>query len=246
VIVKALEQGPQERAALRQALANAKLPYEGQATIHLIAQAGREGRLCYGGERGKEATFVLVEDWLGPQTASLEGEHALAEVARRYLRAYAPAGERDLAAWSGIGLRAVRQALEMIAKEVVQVDAAGTPAWVFPDQIEWLYAKTAQETGSIPAPGLRLLPAFDTYLLGYKNRQLALAPEHAKKVNKGGGWILPTLLVDGRVVGTWSHRKRGRRIEIELAPFEPLPQELAAAFTDLGQEVKRFLGDQTG
>jgi hypothetical protein len=242
VIVQALDQGPQERAALRRALAEAGLPYEGQATIHVIAQAGREGRLCYGEEHGKEPAFVLLEDWLGRQTPSRAGEASLAELARRYLRAYAPAGERDLAAWSGIGARAARQALERIAGEMVQVEAAGGPALVLQEQLEWLYAE-ARRKGN--APALRLLPAFDTYLLGYQDRSLALEPRYSRRVNRGGGWIRPTMLVDGRVAGTWSHRKRGRRIEIELAAFEPLSKDVMQAFTGLGEAVKRFLGYNT-
>jgi hypothetical protein len=34
---------------------------------------------------------------------------------------------------------------------------------------------------------VRLLPYFDTYLLGYQNRDLSVPPMYGKRVNAGGG-----------------------------------------------------------
>jgi hypothetical protein len=78
--------------------------------------------------------------------------------------------------------------------------------------------------------GLRLLPAFDTYVLGYKQR--AVDPAFARKVNAGGGMIRPTVVVGGRIAGTW--RKHSGQIDIE--PFEPLDEQaLAAEVADLAR-----------
>jgi hypothetical protein len=77
----------------------------------------------------------------------------------------------------------------------------------------------------------RLLPAFDTYVLGY--RQRPVGSEFARRVNGGGGWIHPTVVVDGRIAGVW--RLRSGVVEVE--GFEGLP--------GLGGEVAdvvRFLG----
>jgi hypothetical protein len=85
-------------------------------------------------------------------------------------------------------------------------------------------------SGESTEDGLRLLPAFDTYVLGYKQR--AVAPEFMRKVNAGGGMIRPTVVVGGRIAGTW--RNRSGRIEID--PFEPLDHDaLAAEVADLGR-----------
>ncbi|TCO46529.1 winged helix DNA-binding domain-containing protein [Actinocrispum wychmicini] len=81
--------------------------------------------------------------------------------------------------------------------------------------------------------GLRLLPAFDTYVLGYKNRPVA--EEFAKRVNAGGGMIRPTIVVDGRIAGTW----RRRSGDIEIEPFEQLDRTaLEVEVADLS----RFVG----
>ncbi|MBP2325454.1 hypothetical protein JOF56_005839 [Kibdelosporangium banguiense] len=77
---------------------------------------------------------------------------------------------------------------------------------------------------------VRLLPAFDTYLLGYKQRPVG--PEFATRINAGGGWIHPTVVLDGRVIGVWKLRSG----EVEVEPFEPVP-DLTTEIAD----IQRFL-----
>jgi DNA glycosylase AlkZ-like len=101
---------------------------------------------------------------------------ALVELARRYLAAHAPATDRDLAAWSGLPLRDARAAL----REVRDEPSAATE----------------------PIPP-RLLPAFDPYLLGWKDRSFAVPPALAKLVHPGGGVVRATATIDGIAVGGW-------------------------------------------
>ncbi len=49
---------------------------------------------------------------------------------------------------------------------------------------------------------VRLLGRFDTYTLGYDDRELLYESACARRVNAGGGLIRPTPAVDGRIVGT--------------------------------------------
>jgi hypothetical protein len=86
-------------------------------------------------------------------------------------------------------------------------------------------------TAELSTGVVRLLPAFDTYLLGYKQRPVD--PEFAGRVNAGGGWIHPTVVLDGRVIGVWKLRSG----EVEIEPFEPVP-DLTAEIAD----IQRFLG----
>ena len=51
------------------------------------------------------------------------------ELARRHVGAFAPADERDLAAWSGLGLRERRAALERIGGELAEVEIGGARKW---------------------------------------------------------------------------------------------------------------------
>jgi hypothetical protein len=154
--------------------------------------------------RGPGDTFVLLADWVQPPQPHPD---PLAELGRRYADAYGPADARDLAAWSGLPIAQARAAW---------VAASQTPA-----------RKDAE-------PVVRLLPSFDTYLLGYRSRDLAVAPEHARRVRPGGGWLHPVLTVGGRVAGTW----RLARHEAIVEPFEPLDPAL---WEDESADVARFL-----
>jgi hypothetical protein len=92
--------------------------------------------------------------------------------------------------------------------------------------------RAAEEPAPEP-PITRLLPAFDTYLLGYRSRDFAVPAEHARRVWPGGGIVRPTVVENGRAVGTW--RRTGAKVELE-----PFPGEKIAAADEMA-DVERFL-----
>jgi hypothetical protein len=122
------------------------------------------------------------------------------ELWRRYRRAYGPATPDDFAAWSGLPKRQLKD-LPEVADEPAEPD--GT---------------------------VRVLGHFDPYLLGYRDRSVALAPEHAPLVQTGGGFLTPHVVVDGRVVAVW--RREGARIAVH--PFGDRP-DVAGEVADLGR-----------
>ena len=86
---------------------------------------------------------------------------------------------------------------------------------------------------------VRLLPAFDTYLMGYASRAHAVDEAGAKRILPGGGILRPTICVDGRFVGLWSSKRSGKRLEVELEPFagfdERWREAIAAEVADIGR-----------
>jgi hypothetical protein len=209
-VTAALDGGPLSREDLRERVASAGVDSSGQRLIHLIGEAALAGLVCYGpGDR-----FVLLDDWIPPAPRPA-GDAARTELVRRYRAAYGPADAHDLASWAGLPVR------DMVAAWAL----AGAPV-------------DPPEPPPAGAPVVRLLPAFDTYLLGYRSRALAVAPEHARAVHPGGGWIHPTLTVDGRVCGTW----RLDRKEAQVTPFAPIPVAAEPALEAEVADVARFLG----
>jgi hypothetical protein len=89
---------------------------------------------------------------------------------------------------------------------------------------------------------VRLLPRFDIYLLGYRDRRRILAPELEAKIRPGGGILAANLLVDGRIAGTWSSKLRGKTLELSVQPFEELPARLLPVLEQEAERVGRFLG----
>jgi hypothetical protein len=232
-------EGALRRAEISGLLKENGLPSEGQAPVHLLYRAALEGMLCTGPNRGREPTYVLWESWLG-KIRRRPPEQALAELARRYLQAYAPAGPQDLASWAGLKASQARQAWQLITGELVEVQATGEPAWLLKSQLPWLEETLAQGDGSEPV--VRLLPRFDTYLLGYARRDLAVDPAYARRIHPGGGMLNAALLVDGRALGAWKVQRRGGRLEVQVEAFEPLAEALLPGIEAEASNVGRFLG----
>jgi hypothetical protein len=214
--------GPLPRSELVACLTERGLAIDatGQAPAHLVGYAALRGVVCRTGPSA-QPHYALLDDWLGTAPAALDPDAALARLAHRYLAGHGPADAADLAAWSGLGLRLARRALELVAD-----DAGATAA-----------AATAPDAGRVA-----LLGHFDPYLLGYASRDLVLDPRFARRIQAGGGFIAPALLVDGRVAGTWRRERRDERLEITLEPFAPVVPDVIDELEREAADVGRFLG----
>ncbi len=227
--------GAATRAELTSELAALGIDTHGQIPFHLIRRSALRGRICFGPDRLGEAAFVLLDEWLPPSDVDgPSGPDAVVHLARRYLRAYAPAAVEDFAAWSGLPRPAARRAWQALgtAGETVPCTVLGQECAV--------PAERAAEFEEPPSPAgdVRLLPMYDNYLLGYRTRAVAVPPADERRVRPGGGQIRATVTVDGQVLGTWSRKDRGRALDISL--FDPAslsPEDLA----DETADVIRFL-----
>lgn len=174
VVRRALGDGPQTRASLKEALQSADVPVAGQALVHVLFLAALRGVCVRGPVVGNEQAFVLVDDWL-PRRRPVDRGTALVELARRYLLGHAPATDQDLARWAGIGLGDARAGLAGAAVSVSE---------------------------GAPLPGPTLLGAFDELLMGWESRDVVLDGNDA--VVTRNGVFKPIALVRGRAVGTWA------------------------------------------
>jgi hypothetical protein len=228
-------EGPLTRGQLVEELARRGviLDPRGQDRAHLIALAALQGLVCLGPMRRDEPTYVLLEDWIGP-ARPMAPEDALAHLARRYLAAFGPAGPEDLAAWSGIPVGQARQAMRLLAAERTEVEVAGAPAWVLGNGGSLSLAEGG-------AAQVRLLPAFDAYLLGYRDRRLMMSAAAERRIQRGGGWLHPTVAVDGWVVASWKSASRKGRMEIDIEPFEPISAVVSGGIDAEVEDIQRFL-----
>jgi hypothetical protein len=88
---------------------------------------------------------------------------------------------------------------------------------------------------------VRLLGAFDTYLLGYRSRGHAVGEDDwARRILPGGGVLRPTICVDGRLVGLWSSQRNGNRLTVEVEPFAPLGDDIMESVSAEVQDIGRF------
>jgi hypothetical protein len=208
-VADALSDGPLERDDFHQALRE-RLPAEllwwcrGCQSHHvhpsLWRATGIRGVLAVTERRGRVTVF-------GAPPKPRGAKQAPAELARRFLHAYGPARQADLAAWAGIAPAHARALIDGIAGEVEEVDGA------------LMLAADADALASPPpASGARLLPPFDPYLDQRDRATLWPDPAVRKRARSGIG-APGVLLVDGDVAGLWRPERKGKRLVVNVEPL---------------------------
>ena len=160
--------------------------------------AANRGVLCFGPNRGRKVTYTHPRRWLpGFQTA--DTLTALAEIAKRYLRAYGPATPAQFAQWLAAPRQWATELFDSLSGELQPVEHDGSIAWV-----------VAGDTAIPPGPpeNVRLLPYFDAYTVGCHPRRLLFPGRAAERaLVRGQGGNFPVLLIDGIVAGVWRMRR---------------------------------------
>ncbi|MGW1992083.1 winged helix DNA-binding domain-containing protein [Embleya sp. NPDC001921] len=231
--------GPLTRQELTDRLGTLGVSPEGQASFHLIRHAALTGVVCHGPDHAGEATYALLDDWVpaqpGDSGRDSEPESALAELALRYLKSHGPVDAEDFATWSGLPITWARRAWKALAwSGAITDDGAPTQSV---DPAEDLVGMSSE------APDVRMLPAYDGYLVGYRTRESAVPAAYENRVRPGGGLIRPTISVDGLAVATWTRLAGGRTIEVSA--FEPLSAAVEAGIEGERAEVVGFLRPAT-
>src|SRR3954469_18176058 len=216
VLAEALRGGAQlTRAELASALEAAGISTAGQRLAHLLQRAELEALICGGARRGKQFTYTLLENRAPDSHPRPERDEALAELARRYFRSRGPATLDDFKWWSGLAPTEARAGLA-----AVQSTLAST---VIESRTYW-HDKDA--AAKVRSPEAFLLPAFDEYLIAYRDRDAVLDPQYVKRLNAGGGMLGACIVLDGRVIGTWRRTLARDAVAIEIDLFEEAaPQE---------------------
>jgi hypothetical protein len=225
------DEGSVTRTEAMEAVARAGIEINTERRTHLSVITVMSGAACIGPDHGRGNTFVDAREWIGPFEVP-EREASLAELARRYYAAFAPATERDFAKWSGLPLGECRLGMERISSELFGV---GAPA-------QGLFAPRGFKVRAPRSPVVRLLPQFDTYLMGYASRSHAVDEPGEKAILPGGGVLRPTICVDGRFAGTWRSKKAKGRLDVMLEPFAPLDEAWLPALEAEAADVARFDG----
>jgi hypothetical protein len=210
-------------------------PTTGQRGIHILGSLCRHAWVVQGPLAGNQQLLVAFDEWI-PVSRTLKREEAIAEFMLRYFRSHGPATVRDFAWWTQLPLPEVRAALGQVRGQLVELEFGGTGYWMSPE------AEALLDDG---VPGLRsvlLLPGFDEFLLGYQDRSLVLAPEHANKIVPGGNGVFKkTIVAGGEVIGTWARKGSGRTAAVVPEPFDTVNGLRPAAQRSFELQAARYV-----
>lgn len=231
VLTRALEGRALTRAEAYAALQRGGVSPAGQRGIHILGHLAQQGLICFGSRKGKQPTFVLLEEWL-PPSRDLSREEALAILAERYFRSHGPATAHDFAWWTGLLLKDTQAAIA----------AAGPRLVAEPHDGRLLFSSVEAR----PAPGSRrttavLLPAWDEYLVAYKDRAAAFDPPSslADRVDAVG---LARVVIDGRVRGDWRRSLSSATVGVSVTFWNPVTRDERRAVEAAAERYGRFLG----
>ena len=201
----------------------------------VLRLAGVRGLVCFGPGDGKEISFVRTDDWL-PHRKAPEAKEAAADLLRRYLAAFGPATRGDYGLWTNLPAEEVGRVWREIEKELVRVDVEGRSG-------DFLLAQLGRVQHARPPQAVvRLLPNFDVFLLGHRDKNHLVDAAHYKRVYRKAGWISPAVLADGRVEGTWSIERKPRRAILHVALLAAASGGVREGIALEAEDIARFLG----
>jgi hypothetical protein len=228
-LAEALQGGKQlTRQELALVLAQAGIATDGLRLAYLVMRAELDGVVCSGARHGKQFTYALLDE-RAPQARPLARDEALAELTRRYFTSHGPATLQDFVWWSGLLTADARAGLEM-ARAWLDQESIGERTYWLPRDRPVLKDSSAEAY---------LLPNYDEYIVGYTNRDSALdVPADADP----NAVFRPTVIHEGRLVGTWKRTFRKDVLVMTISPWTALSEAQRCAIQAAGERYGRFLG----
>ena len=218
------------REELTDEFKQAGIPSGDNRYSHLLLCAELDGVICSGKDRNGKYTYSLLDRRV-PENKPVDREEALFRLARTYFRSHGPATLGDFTWWSGLPAGDARKALESCRSEL-DSEAIG--------QDDFRYSVTTSD-GVRARNKAFLLPAYDEYIISYRDRSAVVDKAVHASVISSNGLFRPVVLMDGKATGIWKRRpvKNGFRIEMEF--LDPGTKTGKAAFERAAESYDRFL-----
>jgi uncharacterized protein YcaQ len=185
----------------------------------------------------KQNRFALVSNWLDPgRMETLDEAEAGHDLLIKYLGGYGPATIQDFAYWAGLKMGLARQIHEHARPRLCEVSVKGSDStfWVLEEQCDSLQDREKR-------PPVCFLPEFDPLVMGHKDKARLMDEAHRKNVFLRLGKVAPTMLIDGRIAGTWDYRFGERAFEVK--PFGRLSQNVRDDIDQASRRLLAFLED---
>jgi hypothetical protein len=233
ILQRSLEGGNSlTRAELADCLKRARMPAEGLKLAYLMMHAELDGLVTSGPRRGKQFTYMLLEE-RAPNARRLGRQEAMIELVRRYFTSHGPATLRDFAWWSGLAAKEAQPAIEAVTPSLHREAVDG----------RIYFSGRHHARSSSRGASAFLLPNYDEYLIAYKDREPVVdALRAANMVARANGASPHHLIIGGRLAGSWSRTLHGNSVVIGVDPYHTLSAAEKRAVTNAVECYGEFLG----
>lgn len=218
------------RAEVAAVLQRARVGTDGQRLVYLLLFAELDGLVCSGPRRGKQHTYALLDD-RAPSRAPLDPEEALARLTLRYFASHGPAALRDYAWWSGLTVRDAKNGIALVGSALERIERGDTTYWFVP----------FSSRGRSERPFALLLPNWDEYVIAYADRRALLHDYTASPTDTRQAVFSHTLIVDGRIAGTWRRSLNGTSPRIDVLPARRISRDTIRAIRRAAHRYGEFL-----
>lgn len=201
------------------------------------------GEVCLAEKLGANQFYASRTAWFPDLpfelTPALE---AAAKLTRRYLAVYGPASAADVAHFFGARVGEVRVWLQALAAELIPIHCGGRQGLLaLADDAGDLAAEPPATSDDWP---VRLLPLWESMLMAHADKSWTVPDETERPlIWRKAGYVAATVLARGRIVATWKHKPRRRRLTVDVQPLDVWnPGEHAASVKREADSVADHLG----
>lgn len=222
------------RKELINELSKAKIETHNNRASHILLNAELERIICNGKMKEKQTTYALFHEKI-ENPMPIKKEEALQKLASKYIQSHCPATLQDFTWWSGLSVTDAKQALESIRNNFITEKINGQEYW-FHDNFS--VSKKIKES-------VFLLPAFDEFLISYKDRSAVIISEHQSNAFSNNGIFYPTILLNGKVEGLWKREIKKDKIIIETDFFDKKDKVNEKLLKEAVEKIANFLNKKT-
>ncbi len=226
-VLDSLADGPKTRQEIHERVPLLRqIPYAGWGMdLKALAYAGKIKIIVAESGTTRFAIHDLVTEWTE--------EAAVAELMRRYFKAFGPATAMDFRYWTGLTAFVARRAFNAIRDELTEVQVQGLEGRRF----------MIGDLDPHPIPKTILLAKFDPLTLGHYDRAFLIDARDRERVFRKAGQVEAGILIDGRFRGTWRLNRQGSRGAVAtVEPFRTIPKANMPAIKRKAEIAAKALG----
>ena len=207
----------------------------------ILKETAYEGLTVHAEPCERESCFARLSQWLPKiELNGVSEQEAQKRLFIEYLHGYGPATQQDFSLWSGLMAGDARKAIENASPVVEQIQVVGAKGqrWILKEDMRALDSIDPTE----PTPA-RLLPKFDSILLGHKDRSRIINDQHKKLVFRSkAGDIAATVLIDGQISGIWKHTRKRHTLAVAIKPFGKMAKDDLEEVEQQARELSKYMG----